>query len=210
MANRDTSRIRIKFFAQTTVPTGSGAAPDPVDNTSNVYACVTDGPTWSGFTRGDVETTCSNTTLDAWGNLIKTFRSGKIVDLGTITFTVDWDVTNTYGGRELAAFMDGRSGVLIVEFPAESGETTGPSDVNFGASSFLLSRAKRLAPKLTSLATATSSPRWVLCFQKALVLARWQNWFTRSAALPTRLLSDWTSPPHPLLRFYNGHFIQSS
>ena len=40
--------------------------------------------------------------------------------------TVDWDVTNTYGGRELAAFMDGRSGVLIVEFPAESGETTGP------------------------------------------------------------------------------------
>ena len=126
MANRDTSRIRIKFFAQTTVPTGSGAAPDPVDNTSNVYACVTDGPTWSGFTRGDVETTCSNTTLDAWGNLIKTFRSGKIVDLGTITFTVDWDVDDAYGGRELAAFMDGRSGTLIVEFPAEGSETTGP------------------------------------------------------------------------------------
>ena len=50
MANRDTSRIRIKFYEQTTVPTGSGAAPDPVDNTSDVYACVTDGPTWSGFT----------------------------------------------------------------------------------------------------------------------------------------------------------------
>jgi len=127
MANRDTSRIRIKFFEQTTAPTGSGAAPDPVDATSDFYACVTDGPTWSGFTRGDVETTCSNTTLDAWGNLIKTFRSGKIVDLGTLTFTVDWDCNgNAAGGRELAAFMDGRSGILVVEFPAEASENVGP------------------------------------------------------------------------------------
>lgn len=127
MANRDTSRIRIKWFEQTTSPTGSGAAPDAVDATSDVYACVTDGPTWSGFTRGDVETTCSNTTLDGWGNLIRTFKGGHIVDLGTLTFTVDWDPDDTNGGREFAAFFDGRSGVLLVEFPAASGETTGPS-----------------------------------------------------------------------------------
>lgn len=126
MANRDTSRIRIQFFAQTTAPTGSGPAPDPVNASSNVYACVLDGPTWSGFTRGETETTCSNTTLDAWGNLIRTFRSGKIVDLGTITFTVDWDPDDAYGGRELAAFMDGRTGDLKVYFPADGSETTGP------------------------------------------------------------------------------------
>lgn len=126
MSNRDTSRIKIKWFEQTTVPTGSGAAPDAVDAASDVYACVTDGPSWSGFTRGDVETTCSNTALDGWGNLIRTFKAGKMVDLGTITFTVDWDPDDTYGGREFAAFFDGRSGDLLVEFPAEGAETTGP------------------------------------------------------------------------------------
>lgn len=126
MANRDASRIKIKFFEQTTAPTGSGAAPDAVDASSDVYACVTDGPNWSGFTRGDVETTCSNTTLDAWGNLIRTYKAGSIVDLGTLTFTVDWDPDNNYGGREFAAFMDGRTGNLLVEFPAAQGETTGP------------------------------------------------------------------------------------
>jgi len=36
MANRDASRIRIKFFEQTTSPTGTGAAPDAVDATSDV------------------------------------------------------------------------------------------------------------------------------------------------------------------------------
>lgn len=126
MSNRDTSRIRIQFFEQTTTPVGSGAAPDPVNAGSDVYACVTDGPNWSGFTRGDVETTCSETTLDAWGNLIRTHRSGKVVDLGTISFTVDWDPDDQYGGREFAAFMDGRTGDLLVHFPAEGSETTGP------------------------------------------------------------------------------------
>ena len=126
MSNRDTSRVKIKFFAQTTVPTGSGPAPDTVDSASNVYACVTDGPNWSGFTRGDVQTTCSNTTLDAWGNLIRTYKAGKIVEMGTLTFTVDWDADDNYGGREWAAFFDGRSGSLLIEFPAELGETVGP------------------------------------------------------------------------------------
>jgi hypothetical protein len=126
MSNRDASRIKVKFFEQDTTPTGTDSGPGSVDPNSDVYACVTDGPTWSGFKRGDVETTCSNTTLDGWGNLIRAFRAGKMVDLGTITFTVDWDPDDQYGGREFAAFMDGRSGNLLVEFPASTGETTGP------------------------------------------------------------------------------------
>jgi hypothetical protein len=127
MANRDASRIRFKWFEQTTVPTGSAAPPDPVDAASDVYICVTSGPNWTGFSRGDVETTCSNTGLDGWGNLIRQFRAGKIVDLGSITFVVDWDPDNDYGGRELAIFMDNRTGDIRLEFPAaDSGEATGP------------------------------------------------------------------------------------
>ena len=126
MPIRDTSRIRVKFFEQTTAPTGSGAAPDPVDASSDVYMCLVDGPNWSGFTRGDVEPTCSNTALDAWGNLIRQYQAGKMVDLGTITLTLDWDPDTAYGGREIAAFMDGRTGDLLIEFPANAGENTGP------------------------------------------------------------------------------------
>jgi len=126
MSNRDASRIKIKWYEQATAPYGTDAAEEAVDPTSDVYACVTDGPTWSGFTRGDVETTCSNTALDPWGNLIRSYRAGKMVDLGTLTFTVDWDPDDTHGGREFAAFFDGRSGDLLVEFPPSSGETVGP------------------------------------------------------------------------------------
>lgn len=121
MSNRDTSLIRVKFFLQNVDPSVPGT-----DTGSDVYVCLVDGPNWSGFTRGDVETTCSETTLDDWGNLIRTFRAGKLVDLGTVTLTVDWDADDSYGGREFAAFMDGRTGDLLIEFPAASGETTGP------------------------------------------------------------------------------------
>jgi hypothetical protein len=121
MSNRDTSLIRVKFFLQNVDPSSPGT-----DTGSDVYVCLVDGPNWSGLTRGDVETTCSETTLDDWGNLIRTFRAGKLVDLGTVTLTVDWDADDSYGGREFAAFMDGRTGDLLIEFPAASGETTGP------------------------------------------------------------------------------------
>lgn len=121
MSNRDTSLIRVKFFLQNVDPSAPGT-----DAGSDVYVCLVDGPNWSGFTRGDVETTCSETTLDDWGNLIRTFRPGNLVDLGTVTLTVDWDADDSYGGREFAAFMDGRTGDLLLEFPAASGETTGP------------------------------------------------------------------------------------
>lgn len=121
MSNRDTSLIKVKFFEQNTDPSSA-----TVESGSDDYVCLIDGPNWSGFTRGDVETTCSQTSLDAWGNLIRQFRAGKLVDLGTVTLTVDWDPDDQYGGREFQAFMDGRTGDLVIEFPAESGETTGP------------------------------------------------------------------------------------
>lgn len=124
MSNRDASRIRVKFFQQDTDPS---TVPDGgVEAGSDAYVCLLDGPNWSGFTRGDVETTCSETSEDPWGNLIRTYRAGKIVDLGTLTLTVDWDPDDDYGGREFQAFMDGRTGNLLIEFPAASGETTGP------------------------------------------------------------------------------------
>lgn len=123
---RDASRIRVQFFPQDTDPTGSGPAMEAVTAGSDSYVCVYDGPTWSGFTRGNVETTCTETSLDGWGNLIRKFRAGKLVDFGTITFTVDWDPDDQYGGREFAAFMDGRTGDLKLYFPPEGTETTGP------------------------------------------------------------------------------------
>jgi hypothetical protein len=123
---RDASRIRVQFFAQDTDPTGSGPAMEAVTPGSDSYVCVFDGPTWSGFTRGDVETTCTETALDGWGNLVRKYRPGMMIDFGTITFTVDWDPDNQYGGREFAAFMDGRVGDLKLYFPPEGNETTGP------------------------------------------------------------------------------------
>jgi hypothetical protein len=123
MSYRDASRVKIKLPEQHIAGTGT---PFAVDAASDVYLCVTDGPTWSGFTRGDVETTCSNITLDGWGNLIRTFEPGKMINLGTLTFTVDWDPDLATGGREMTAFWDGRSGEFLVEFPANIGETAGP------------------------------------------------------------------------------------
>lgn len=121
MSNRDASRIRVKFFVQDTDPSVPGT-----EVGSDSYVCLLDGPNWSGFTRGDVETTCSETSEDDWGNLIRTFRPGNLVNLGTLTLTVDWDPDDDYGGREFQAFMDGRTGDLVIEFPASATETTGP------------------------------------------------------------------------------------
>jgi hypothetical protein len=124
---QDVSRVRIKFFPQTTTPTGTGPAPDPTTTGSDSFACVIAGPTWSGVTRGDVETTCSESGLDVWGNLPRKHRPGKIVDYGTVTFTVEWDIDDQYGGREFATVMDGRVGNLIFYFPPEGSQTTGPT-----------------------------------------------------------------------------------
>lgn len=124
---QDTSRIRVKFFPQDTTPTGTGPALGTVTPNSDSFVCVTAGPTWSGISRGDVETTCTETALDGWGNLPKQFRPGKLIDYGTITLSVDWEIDNQYGGREFAAFMDGRVGDLVFYFPPEGAQTTGPT-----------------------------------------------------------------------------------
>lgn len=124
---QDTSRIRVKFFPQDTTPTGTGPALGNTTGGSDSFVCVTAGPTWSGFSRGDVETTCTETALDGWGNLLRQHRPGKMVDLGTLTFTVDWMIDNQYAGREFAAFMDGRVGDLVIYFPPEGAQTTGPT-----------------------------------------------------------------------------------
>lgn len=123
MSDRDASRVRLKWFEQHIAGTGT---PFAVDAASDVYICVTAGPTWSGFTKGDVETTCTEKTLDGWGNIIRAWRAGKIIDLGTLTFTVDWDPTLATGGREMTAFWDGRTGDVLFYFPAAAGESAGP------------------------------------------------------------------------------------
>ena len=120
MADRDASRIRIQLPTQDTDGNGT------IDAATDIHLCVTDGPNWSGFQRSSVEVTCSETTGDGWGNLVRAFRAGKMIDLGTITITVDWDPTGTTGGRELVAFMTNTSGIYKIKFPAEGAETAGP------------------------------------------------------------------------------------
>lgn len=117
---RDTSRVRIQLPLQDTDGDGSNNA------SSDVYLCVTSGFTFSGFTRGSTQTTCSETTLDTWENIWRTFQPGRILDAGTMTITVDWDVDDTVGGREFVTLLQDSNGTYNIEFPAASGETTGP------------------------------------------------------------------------------------
>ena len=84
MAYRDASRITIDFPAFDDAG-GVGAT---------FTACVFDGPNWSGFERPATETTCSSDTADDWGNLVRTYGQGTVVDMGTLDLTVDWDIDN--------------------------------------------------------------------------------------------------------------------
>jgi hypothetical protein len=122
MANRDASRIKLKY------PDLDYDGDGSVDSTSAFYACVHGGPNWSGFTKTKVNVTCSNTTLDDWGNIVKQYRSGKIIDLGTVSFDIDWDpnLVSTEESLALAAFYDGRTADFLLEIPAEGAETAGP------------------------------------------------------------------------------------
>jgi len=115
----DASRVKIQFPDMDY--DGDGA----VDSTSAFFACVFSGPDWSGFTKTAVNTTCSNATLDAWGNLIKTYRGGRIIDQGTITISVDWSPIDADGGKVYGAFASTVSGNFLVQLPPEAGETTG-------------------------------------------------------------------------------------
>lgn len=117
---RDSSRVRIKLPLQDTDGTGSNTA------SSDVYLCVTAPITFSGFTRNSVETTCSETTDDDWGNIWKTFNGSKMIDAGTVTIPVDYDVDTVDGGREFVTLVQQSNGDYIIEFPAGSGESAGP------------------------------------------------------------------------------------
>lgn len=122
MAERDSSTIKLKY------PDLDYDGDGSVDGGSAFYPCIVGGPNWSGFKKTPVSTLCSNSTLDDWGNLIKSFRSGKILDLGTITLEIQWD-PNLVSSEEsliLAAFYDGTEGDYLIEIPAEGAETTGP------------------------------------------------------------------------------------
>ena len=115
---RDTSRATITFPILDLTATGS--------NEAAFEACIFAGPTWSGFSKPETEITCSADSLDVWGNLVRTFRNGTMVDLGTLTMTLDWDIDNTTGGDAYGAFMSNLGGVFIVELPTEGSETAGP------------------------------------------------------------------------------------
>lgn len=122
MANRDASRFKLKY------PDLDYNGDGTVDSGSTFYPCVFSGPNWSGFSKGMVNVTCSNTSLDAWGNIVKKYRSGKILDLGTVGFGIDWDpnLVSEKQSLVLAAFFDGREGTYLLEIPAEGNETAGP------------------------------------------------------------------------------------
>jgi len=117
---RDASRIRIKL--PLIDDTGDGT---PTAST-NTYVCVTGNVSWSGFTRDVVRTDCSETTLDAFGNLIKAFIGGKELDMGELSFDADWDpnIYTAAGGRLYAAFKSGLVGNYLMEFPKNATETT--------------------------------------------------------------------------------------
>jgi len=121
MADRDAARIKIKFPDMDYDGTGV------VDAASAFYVCVFEGPTWSGFSKPATMVTNTTDSLDAWGNLIHTYRGGTVIDHGTLTIGVDWDIDSTDGGLEYSAFLSRITGSFIVEIPANAGETTGPT-----------------------------------------------------------------------------------
>jgi len=116
---RDASRIRIY---RPNVDTDADGSTD--DNANAAYVCVTGNVSWSGFKRQGVKTTCTETPVDGWGNIIHTFQAGKFIDLGTLTMDVDFepattDIINSW-------FRQTRTKNLRVDFPAEGNETAGP------------------------------------------------------------------------------------
>jgi len=116
---RDASRIRLKLPDIDIDQDGSAA-----DDANSAFVCVTGNVSWSGFKRQSIKTTCTETPVDGWGNIVHTYRAGKFVDMGTLTFDVDWDpdTEDLING----AFRMNLNKNYEVHFPAEVGETTGP------------------------------------------------------------------------------------
>ena len=119
MTVRDAGRIRFKFPNIDVDQDGSYA-----DDANASYVCVTGNVSWSGFKRQSIKATCTESPVDGWDNIIHVFKAGKFIDLGTLTFDVDFDPSNT--DRVNAAFRQTANRDYRVEFPAEPTETTGP------------------------------------------------------------------------------------
>lgn len=116
---RDASRIRVY---RPNVDTDADGSVD--DNANAAYVCVIGNVSWSGFKRQSVKTTCTESPVDGWGNIVETYRAGKFIDLGTLSMDVDFDpsltdVINSW-------FRQTQNKNTRVDFPAEAGETTGP------------------------------------------------------------------------------------
>ncbi len=119
MTVRDASRIKLFFPAVDTDADGSYA-----DQANAGFVCVTGNVSWSGFKRQSVSTLCTENTVDGWGNIIKTFRAGRFIDYGTLTFDVDFDPVEA--NIPISAFKQTGNRNYRMDFPAEAGETTGP------------------------------------------------------------------------------------
>jgi hypothetical protein len=119
---RDASRLRVQL--PLIDDTGDGTP----TTTTDTYVCVTGNLSWTGLSRDVVRSDCSETTLDAFGNLIKSYIGGKEIEGGEISFDADFmpDLLTTASGRLLAAFYSGLVGNYKFRYPAAVGETTGP------------------------------------------------------------------------------------
>jgi hypothetical protein len=117
--SRDASRIRIKLPNVDVDQDGSAG-----DDANAAFICVTGNVSWSGFTRQSVKTTCTESTVDGWGNIVHTYRAGSFIEMGNLTFDVDF--TPDQQDRAIAAFRQKLNKNYEIHFPAEQGETTGP------------------------------------------------------------------------------------
>lgn len=119
MTIRDGSRVRIKFPNIDVDADGSYA-----DDANTAFVCVTGNVSWSGMKRQSIKTTCSESTVDGWGNIIHTYKAGRFIDMGTLTMEVDFDPSTT--SIVNAAFRQTANKTYQVHFPAENAETAGP------------------------------------------------------------------------------------
>lgn len=150
MAVRDASRIRVY---RPNVDTDADGSAD--DNANAAYVCVVGNVTWSGFKRQSIKTTCTESPVDGWGNIVDTYRAGKFIDLGTLSFDVDFDpsesdVINSW-------FRQTQSKNMRIDFPAEAAETTGPKIIlpSFATDMVLHTEALAQGDNARSRATMT-------------------------------------------------------
>jgi len=119
MPVRDAGRARM-FWPNIDVDGDSSAGDD--DNAG--YVCITGNASWSGFTRQSIKTTCTESPVDGWGNIIHTYIAGRFIELGTLTFDVDWSPSED--DIVEAAFRNWQNRSYRIDFPPEVGETAGP------------------------------------------------------------------------------------